>query len=103
MFLYKKGGFMSTTLENLTKAFIGESQARNRYTFYAKVAREEGFEQIAFIFEETANQEKEHAKNLFKLINSLIFILLSSIVYNYYTFSKSIINVLLRISFSFKR
>ncbi|MEI7690088.1 MAG: rubrerythrin family protein [bacterium] len=62
---------MSTTLENLSKAFVGESQARNRYTFYAKVARGEGFEQIAEIFEQTANQEKQHAKNLFKLINSL--------------------------------
>ncbi|MDD5693222.1 MAG: ferritin family protein [Patescibacteria group bacterium] len=62
---------MTETLQNLTKAFIGESQARNRYTFYAKIARDEGFEQIASIFEETANQEKEHAKNLFKLINEL--------------------------------
>lgn len=62
---------MTETLQNLTKAFIGESQARNRYTFYAKVARNEGYEQIAAIFEETANQEKEHAKNLFKLINKL--------------------------------
>jgi rubrerythrin len=62
---------MTETLHNLTKAFIGESQARNRYTFYAKIARNEGFEQIAAIFEESANQEKEHAKNLFKLINEL--------------------------------
>jgi len=62
---------MSTTLENLTKAFVGESQARNRYTFYAKIARDEGFEQIAEIFEQTANQEKQHAKNLFRLINGL--------------------------------
>jgi rubrerythrin len=62
---------MSTTLENLTKAYIGESQARNRYTFYAKIARNEGYDQIASIFEETANQEKEHAKNLFRLINSM--------------------------------
>ncbi len=62
---------MTETLKNLTKAFIGESQARNRYTFYAKTARNEGFDQIGAIFEETANQEKEHAKNLFKLINQL--------------------------------
>lgn len=62
---------MSETLKNLTKAFIGESQARNRYTFYAKTARDEGFEQIAGIFEETANQEKRHAKSLFEIINSL--------------------------------
>lgn len=62
---------MSKTLENLTKAFIGESQARNRYTFYATVARKEGFEQIAEIFEQTANQEKRHAKSLFEIINEL--------------------------------
>ena len=46
------------TLNNLVKAFIGESQARNRYTFYAKVAKKEGFEQIAEIFLQTADQEK---------------------------------------------
>ena len=62
---------MTKTIENLAKAFVGESQARNRYTFYAKIARTEGYEQFASIFEETANQEKEHAKNLFKLINDL--------------------------------
>jgi rubrerythrin len=62
---------MENTIECLAKAFVGESQARNRYTFYAKVARNEGYEQIAAIFEETATQEKEHAKNLFKLIKDL--------------------------------
>lgn len=62
---------MQKTLENLSKAFMGESQARNRYTFYAKVARKEGYEQIAAIFEETANQEKEHAKKLFEHIQSV--------------------------------
>ena len=62
---------MEKTLECLAKAYVGESQARNRYTFYAKVAREEGYEQIASIFQETADQEKEHAKNLFKLIKEL--------------------------------
>lgn len=62
---------MSQTLQNLTKAFIGESQARNRYTFYAKTAREEGYEQVAAIFLETADQEKQHAKQLFKMINGL--------------------------------
>lgn len=62
---------MKKTLQNLSKAFIGESQARNRYTFYAKTAREEGYEQIAEIFEQTANQEKQHAKSLFKLISKL--------------------------------
>jgi len=59
------------TIENLAKAFIGESQARNRYTFYSKVARKEGFEQIAEIFLVTAENEKEHASWFFKLIQEL--------------------------------
>jgi len=62
---------MKNTIENLVKAFIGESQARNRYTFYAKIAKKEGFEQIAGIFLITAENEKEHASNLFTLINDL--------------------------------
>ena len=62
---------MNETIKNLVKAFIGESQARNRYTFYAKVAKKEGYEQIAGIFLVTAENEKEHASNLFKLINEL--------------------------------
>lgn len=62
---------MSETIQNLSKAFIGESQARNRYTFYSKVAKKEGYEQIAEIFRLTADQEKEHANWLFKLINEL--------------------------------
>ena len=62
---------MKKTIENLVKAFIGESQARNRYTFYAKVAKNEGFEQIAEIFQVTADNEREHASNLFRLINEL--------------------------------
>jgi len=62
---------MKNTIENLVKAFIGESQARNRYTFYAKIAKKEDFEQIAGIFLVTAENEKEHASNLFKLINDL--------------------------------
>jgi len=53
---------------NLLKAFAGESQARNRYTFFASKARKDGFEQIAAFFEETASQEKEHAKLFFKLL-----------------------------------
>jgi len=56
------------TEKNLLKAFAGESQARNRYTYFASVARKEGFRQISEIFEETANQEKEHAKRLFKFL-----------------------------------
>ena len=62
---------MQHTIQNLTKAFIGESQARNRYTFYAKVAKKEGYEQIAGIFTETAEQEKVHAKRLFEHIQEL--------------------------------
>ena len=62
---------MKKTIENLAKAFIGESQARNRYTLYAKTAKKEGFEQIAEIFLLTAENEKEHAKWLFRLINIL--------------------------------
>ncbi|HEV56402.1 MAG TPA: rubrerythrin family protein [Phycisphaerales bacterium] len=58
----------SKTEQNLLTAFAGESQARNRYTYYASQAKKEGFEQIAAIFEETANQEKEHAKRLFKFL-----------------------------------
>ena len=56
----------SKTEENLLKAFAGESQARNRYTFFAKIARKEGFEQIGAIFEETAANEEQHAKQFFK-------------------------------------
>jgi len=61
-----RGDWVSKTEENLLKAFAGESQARNRYTYFASVARKEGFEQIAAIFEETADNEKEHAKVFFK-------------------------------------
>jgi rubrerythrin len=60
-----------STIENLVKAFIGESQARNRYTIYAKIAKKEGFEQISEIFLKTADQEREHAKWLFRLIQKL--------------------------------
>lgn len=56
------------TEQNLLKAFAGESQARNRYNFFASKARKDGFEQIAAIFEETATQEKEHAKLFFKFL-----------------------------------
>ncbi|MEA3452915.1 MAG: ferritin family protein [Patescibacteria group bacterium] len=62
---------MTKTIENLTKAFIGESQARNRYDFYAKIAKKEGFEQIAAIFLITAENEKVHAKRLFEHIQEL--------------------------------
>ena len=58
----------SQTEKNLLTAFSGESQARNRYTYFASKARKEGYEQIAAIFEETANQEKEHAKREFKFL-----------------------------------
>ncbi|MCT4638906.1 MAG: rubrerythrin family protein [Bacteroidales bacterium] len=56
------------TEKNLLKAFAGESQARNRYEFFAKVAKKEGYEQISAIFMETANQEKAHAKRFFKFL-----------------------------------
>jgi rubrerythrin len=56
------------TEKNILTAFAGESQARNRYTYFAGQAKKEGYEQIAAIFEETANQEKEHAKRLFKFL-----------------------------------
>lgn len=59
------------TLENLTKAFVGESQARNRYTIYASVARKAWYLQISEIFLETAEQEKEHAERFFKMIQAL--------------------------------
>lgn len=58
----------SKTETNLLTAFAGESQARNRYTYFASGAKKEGFVQISAIFEETANQEKEHAKRLFKFL-----------------------------------
>ena len=57
------------TEKNLMEAFAGESMARNKYTYFASKARKDGFEQIAAIFEETANNEKEHAKLWFKLLN----------------------------------
>lgn len=62
---------MKNTIQNLSKAFIGESQARNRYTFYAKVAKKEGYEKIAEIFTITAEQEKQHAKWLLRMINDI--------------------------------
>ena len=58
----------SQTEKNLLAAFAGESQARNRYTYFASQAKKEGYEQIRAIFEETANQEKEHAKREFKFL-----------------------------------
>ncbi|MDD5865900.1 MAG: rubrerythrin family protein [bacterium] len=58
----------SKTEKNLMEAFAGESQARNKYTYFASKARKDGYEQIASIFEETANNEKEHAKIWFKLL-----------------------------------
>ena len=58
------------TEQNLMTAFAGESQARNKYTYFASKAKKEGYEQIAAIFEETANNEKEHAKMWFKLLNN---------------------------------
>ena len=61
----------SKTEKNLMAAFAGESQARNKYTYFASVAKKEGYEQIAAIFEATANNEKEHAKMWFKELGEL--------------------------------
>ena len=61
------------TEQNLLKAFAGESQARNRYTYFAGVAKKEGLEQIAALFEETAMNEKEHAKRIFKFLEGGMF------------------------------
>ncbi len=61
----------SRTAENLRSAFAGESQARNKYTYFASVARKEGFEQIAAIFLETAGNEKEHAEREFNFLNGI--------------------------------
>ncbi|MEM3405382.1 MAG: rubrerythrin family protein [Candidatus Pacearchaeota archaeon] len=61
----------SETEKNLLKAFAGESQARNRYTYFASVAKKEGYEQISAIFLETADNEKEHAKVFFKYLNEI--------------------------------
>ena len=58
----------SKTEKNLMEAFAGESQARNKYTYFASKAKKEGYEQIAAIFQETADNEKEHAKMWFKLL-----------------------------------
>ena len=58
----------SKTEKNLMEAFAGESQARNKYTYYASKAKKEGYEQIAALFQETADNEKEHAKMWFKLL-----------------------------------
>ncbi|MEA3402899.1 MAG: rubrerythrin family protein [Armatimonadota bacterium] len=58
----------SRTEQNILTAFAGEAQARNRYTYFAEKARDEGYEQIAAVFEETANQERAHAKRLFEFL-----------------------------------
>lgn len=68
MFMEFKG---SKTEKNLLAAFAGESQARNKYTYFASAAKKEGYEQISAIFQETADNEKEHAKIWFKLLNGI--------------------------------
>jgi rubrerythrin len=62
---------MSKTVENLKAAFAGESQARNKYTFYAQAARKEGYHYIARVFEEAAENEKQHAQDHFELLNGI--------------------------------
>ena len=69
---------MDKTTQNLANAFAGESQARNRYTYFASVAKKEGYEQIAAIFLETADNEKEHAKMFYKLLGDGTFSVNSS-------------------------
>ncbi len=64
--------FMTKTQENLLKAFAGESQARNKYLMFAKMARKEGYEWIARVFEETADNERAHAEELFEMIKEKI-------------------------------
>ena len=61
----------SKTEKNLWEAFAGESQARNKYTYFASVAKKEGYEQISGIFQETADNEKEHAKLIFKFLSGI--------------------------------
>ena len=61
----------SRTEKNLMAAFAGESQARNKYTYFASVAKKEGYEQIAAIFQQTADNEKEHAKLWFKALGGI--------------------------------
>jgi rubrerythrin len=63
----------SQTEKNLLIAFAGESQARNRYSYFSGAAKKEGLVQISAIFEETANQEKEHAKRFFKLLEGVTY------------------------------
>ena len=81
---FEKGVSMSKSVkgtkteQNLLKSFAGESQARNRYTYFAGVARTEGYVQIADIFEETANQEKEHAKRFFKFLEGGVVEIIAS-------------------------
>lgn len=62
---------MDQTLRNLAKAFIGESQARNRYTLYAKQAKKEGYVQMSEVFKETADHERQHAKWIMRMINKI--------------------------------
>jgi len=62
---------MKKTMENLAKAFVGESQARNRYTIYSRAAMDEGYEQISEIYLKTAENEWEHAKWMFRMLNQL--------------------------------
>ena len=64
---------MNKTQQNLANAFAGESQARNRYTYFAKIAQKEGYEQISNIFLETAENEKQHAKMFYKLLGNGTF------------------------------
>ena len=70
----------SKTEANLMAAFSGESQARNKYTFYASVAKREGYEQIAAFFQKTADNEKEHAEIWFKILGGIGCLLYTSLL-----------------------
>jgi len=83
----------SKTAINLMSAFAGESQARNRYTFFASAARTEGYVQIANIFEETANQEKEHAKRLFKFMTGGTSVIIPGSDFPFGTIGKTVENL----------
>ena len=74
------------TEKNLLAAFAGESQARNRYTYFASVAKKEGYEQISAIFKETADNEKEHAKVFFKFLSLPKIHLLTNLANTYQLF-----------------
>jgi len=92
---------MSKTKENLKAAFAGESQARNKYTYFAEVAKKEGYHYIAKFFEETAENEKQHAKDHLRMLNGIGDTLTNLKVNTWKSTSKkTLLNLHLKISFS---